>query len=122
MLAETKVTEKLEASADKAPVDARVVPRAETMLMAVLVVVLMGPVTPLMVADAPVKVTDPKLAKGKTPNEDDGASAIHSAEERCADAAAFAIENSLPVVLFLRYRTNVKLEVFVTDAVMESPA
>ena len=37
-----------------------------------------------VVAAAPEKVTEPKLDRGNTPDLDEGASAITSAEERCA--------------------------------------
>ena len=37
-----------------------------------------------MVAFAPEKLIVPKLASGKTPVNEDGASRIHSAEDRCA--------------------------------------
>ena len=41
-----------------------------------------GPVTPLIVADALVNATDAKLANGKMPEPDEGASTIHSADDR----------------------------------------
>jgi hypothetical protein len=43
-----------------------------------------GPVVPLTVAHAFEKLTVPKLANGKTPEYDDGASTIHSADDLCA--------------------------------------
>ena len=48
----------------------------------VVVVLLMGFADPLllMVAAAPVKVTEVKFANGNTPVLEEGASAIHSAE------------------------------------------
>jgi hypothetical protein len=45
-----------------------------------------APVVPLMVAIACEIVAVPKLAKGKMPKKDEGASTTHSAEDRCADA------------------------------------
>ena len=41
----------------------------------------MGPVVPLIVAEAPLKLTVPKLARGRTPLLDDGASTTHSADD-----------------------------------------
>ena len=58
------------------------------------------PVVPLMVAFAAENVAVPKLASGKTPDLDDGASTIHSAEDRCA-VAVLVVENELDVVLSL---------------------
>jgi hypothetical protein len=62
------------------------VPFDETMLIAVVPLahgeLLIGPVTLLMVAEASVKVTEPKFASGNTPLFEDGASTIHSADER----------------------------------------
>jgi len=43
----------------------------------------MGPTAPLIVAEAPLIVAVPKFASGKIP-PDEGASTIHSAEERSA--------------------------------------
>ena len=45
---------------------------------------LIGPVTPLIVADALVNVTDPKLAIVAIRPPTLGASTIHSAEDCCA--------------------------------------
>lgn len=44
---------------------------------------LIEPVAPSIVAEASEKVTLPKLARGSTPLLLEGASAIHSAEDRC---------------------------------------
>jgi hypothetical protein len=49
----------------------------------------MGPVFPLIVAVALVNVTDPKLASGKTPDVDEGASTTHSADDRAAEEAVW---------------------------------
>ena len=57
-------------------------------------------VVPLMVACAPYSVAVPKLASGNTPELDDGASTIHSAEDRLA-VAVLVVENDLDVVLSL---------------------
>ena len=43
---------------------------------------LIAPVTPLMVVEALVNVTEPKFASGNTPENEDGASTIHSADDR----------------------------------------
>ena len=43
-----------------------------------------GPVTPLIVAVAPLNATEPKLASVRTPLLDEGASTIHSADDRWA--------------------------------------
>ena len=59
-----------------------------------------APVVPLMVACAAVNVAVPKSARGKTPELDDGASTIHSAEDRSA-VAFWVVVNDLPVVLSL---------------------
>ena len=80
---------------------------------------LIGPVIPLMVAWAREIFAVPKFARGKTPYLDDGASTIHSAEERCA-VAVWVVENFWPVVLSVI--CNLKApELNVTLADIESP-
>ncbi len=85
----------------KAPVWAMTVPDLFTMSMEVLCqeASSIAPVTPLMVAWAPEKLAVPKFAKGKMVPED-GASTIHSAEDRWA-LADWVVENDCPVVLSL---------------------
>ena len=48
-----------------------------------------APVLPLIVAVALVNVTDPKLANGKMPDEDEGASTTHSADDLAGEEAGW---------------------------------
>ena len=50
------------------------------------------PVVPPIVAEQPVKATVPKLASGSIPEDDDGASAIHSAEFSLAPVTVPVVE------------------------------
>src|SRR5438128_2869618 len=91
----TKVTWKLDAPALSVSADVTAsVWRRPTMLMAALCdpAASMGPDLPLIVALAPVMVVVPKFASGKTPKSDEGASTIHSAEDRWAPALVRATE------------------------------
>ena len=80
------------------PVVSNVAPREVTMLMEYRVVFAQGlsidPLVPPVVPDAgPMfakqleKVIELKLANGSTPELDEGASSIHSAEDRCASSS-----------------------------------
>ncbi len=51
-----------------------------------------GPVVPWIVALALENCTVPKSAKGRTPKRDEGASSIHSAEDRLALLSDLVIE------------------------------
>ena len=54
----------------------------------------MGPATPLIVADALVNVTELKSANVNTPELEEGASTIHSADDRAAcDAVWYVVTN-----------------------------
>src|SRR5262245_7672428 len=55
-------------------------------------------VRPLTVAVAPVIVTVPKFARGRTPESDEGAYTIHSADDRSARGMDLATPNDLPLV------------------------
>jgi len=98
----TQVTVKLEAPAVsvKLEVEAVVTPEL-TMLIAAACQEeqSIGPVTPLIVADALVNVTDAKLASGSTSEvseADTGASTIHSADDRWACGALwYVVKESL---------------------------
>ncbi len=81
-----QVSLKLVPSDDRPDGRAFVVPVEVTIVMASFCheLSLMDPVCPLRVADAPVILVVPKSANGSTPPEDDGASTIHSADERWA--------------------------------------
>jgi len=52
-----------------------------------------------MVAWEPEKLIVPKSAKGKTPWKEEGASSIHSAEDRWAFGMALVVEKFLPLVV-----------------------
>ena len=78
------------------------VPELLTMLMASFCQAApsIGPVVPLRVALALEKLTVPKFAKGNTPNIEEGASSIHSAEDRFARFADCVVEYDwLPSVM-----------------------
>ena len=70
-----------------------------------------GPVVPSIVAVAPVNVTVLKSANCRTPCPDDGASTIHSADERCAPDAPSAMLNDSPFVVSLIDNVNFCVEV-----------
>ena len=59
----------------------------------------MVPVVPLIVAVHDEKETVPKLASGRMPPLEDGASAIHSAEERWALLTFAEVLKEAPVVV-----------------------
>src|SRR5690349_5733807 len=82
---------------------------------------LIGPFWPLMVAEALVMVVLPKFASGRTPKFEEGASTIHSAEERLAPGADWRVLNDLPVVLLMIDRVNAPV-LYTTEAEMLSPA
>ena len=91
MAAALYVTVKLEVVGVPESVSAEVVscwvPRCEVMLIwyvrpPVQAVSSIGPRVPLTVAWALVKPTLPKLASGRMPKPEDGASTTHSAEDR----------------------------------------
>lgn len=89
--------------------------------------VLIGPVTPLIVAQEFVNETVPKSLSGKTPCDDDGASCTHSAELRATPRIWRVVENVQPWVVSVSCNTNVEyrnidVPVYVTEAVIESPA
>ena len=67
----------------RAEVEASTAEPKETMSIAVScqVELSIGPALPLIVAVALVNVTDPKLASGKMPEFDEGASTTHSADD-----------------------------------------
>ena len=58
------------------------VPLDETMVMVSFAQVVIEPLTLLMVAEAALMLTLPKSAKGRTPDREEGASQIHSADWR----------------------------------------
>ncbi len=68
-------------------VDASIVEREETMSIEVScqVELSIAPVFPSIVAVALVIVTEPKSASGKTPDDDEGASTTHSADDLAAE-------------------------------------
>jgi hypothetical protein len=55
------------------------------------------------------KFTVPKLASGKTPRDDDGASAIHSAEDLAAFETVPVVVKDLPVLPSVMVTVNVLL-------------
>ena len=89
-------------------VEAMVVPKKDTMLIAVFCQweLSMGPVVPLMVAWAFENCSVPKLANGKMPDVDDGVSTIHSAEDRTALLEDCIVENVCFDVLFVMLNKN----------------
>jgi hypothetical protein len=91
------VTVKLVPVESRDPVLAIVAPDDETMLIGTVSLdhaeSLIGPVTLLMVAEAFVNVTEPKFASGRMPEPEDGASTIHSADDRCAPGALWVVVN-----------------------------
>lgn len=68
-----------------------------------------------------VKLTVPKLASGSTPELDDGASAIHSAEPRAAPLRLLFVVNVQPLVLSLMVNVKLLPLFHFTSAVNESP-
>lgn len=75
------------------------------------------------VADAPVKVTVPKLAKGTRPPPDSKSSTIHSASySQSAGWPEKVCVTDVPFELFLIVAVPAVLEVALTVVVTESPA
>src|SRR5947209_18396330 len=74
-----------------------------------------------MAAWQPFRVASPKLARGSTPRRPDGASAIHSAELRCAPAYVCVVVARQPWEE-LRLRKNWLFPRYFTSALMKSPA
>ena len=66
----------------------------------------MLPVVPLIVAVQELKLTVPKSASGRIPPLDDGASAIHSAEVRCAPDTFADLLNEAPVDVSVMVTVN----------------
>jgi len=79
----------------------------------------MAPVTPLTVAVSAEKETVPKSARGRTPPLEDGASAIHSAEDRWAECTLADVLKETPVVVSVIVTVNLPLKL--ASAVMWSP-
>ena len=78
------------------------------------------PVIPFTVAVSAEKETVPKSARGRTPPLEDGASAIHSAEDRWAECTLADVLKEAPV--FVSVIVTVKdLPLEMTSAVMWSP-
>src|SRR5262249_51534686 len=65
-----------------------------------------GPVVPLIVALAPVKLSVPKSASGSAPPRPAGASWIHSAEASLARLEVCVVLNVVPAVRLLSVRPN----------------
>src|ERR1700678_3430279 len=92
---------------------------------------LIGPVTPLIVADAFVNVAEPKLASAAILLPTVGASTIHSAELRSAtglcncEELSYALKESLARLLSTMLNKKspacVPLLMYWTEAVIESP-
>jgi hypothetical protein len=85
-----------------------------------------GPVTPLIVADALVNVTEAKLANGTTPELDEGTSTIHSADERWApEALWYVVKESfgrlMSAIVTLNWPALAPLATYCTLAEIESP-
>ena len=108
----THFTEKLVLSLESAEGDALVAPEPVTMVIWwTFAKEPMAPVTPLTVAKQveamPVlsvpKYTVPKLASGRTPPLDEGASAIHSADERWAEFTLADLLADAPVVVSVMF-------------------
>jgi hypothetical protein len=78
-----------------------------------------APVVPLTVAVSAEKETVPKLARGRTPPLEDGASAIHSAEDRWAECTLADVLKETPVVVSVIVTVNLPLKL--ASAVMWSP-
>src|SRR5215467_3968552 len=82
---------------------------------------LIVPVVPLMVAEPELNETVPKLASGRIPPLEEGASAIHSADECWAPLTLEDLLNEAPVVV--SFMVTVKdLPVELASADMWSPA
>jgi hypothetical protein len=77
------------------------------------------PGVPLTVAVQDENETVPKSARGRTPPLEDGASAIHSAEERCARLTFADVLKETPVVVSVIVAVNLPLKL--ASAVMWSP-
>jgi hypothetical protein len=80
----------------------------------------MVPVVPPIVAVDAEKETVPKSASGRMPPLDEGASAIHSAEERCAPLTFAEVLNESPVVVSVIVTTK-DLPLKLACAVIWSP-
>ena len=84
-------------------------------------VLLIGPVVPLIVAEAAEKETVPKSANGRTPLEEDGASAIHSADDSFADFSVCEVLYVALVVTSVSVRVNLLDPVYLTSPDIWSP-
>ena len=80
-----------------------------------------GPVVPLIVAEAPEKETVPKSANGRTPLEEEGASVIHSADDLFADLSVCEVLNVVFVVTSVSVRVNLLDPVYLTSPDIWSP-
>lgn len=78
------------------------------------------PVVPLTVAVDAEKLTVPKSASGRMPPLEDGASAIHSAEERWAPLTLAEVLNETPVCVSVMVTVK-DLPLKLACAVMVSP-
>jgi hypothetical protein len=102
------------------------IPLTETLVVPELVTMVIGvgpeaPSVPPFTCEL-LKVTVPKFASGSTPLEDDGASAITSAEARASEELLWLIVWLQPRVLSARYSVNEPEEVAVTRETIVSPA
>ena len=121
--AEPKPTAKLVPSGVRPEVVSMTLPWLLIMLIWLTVaaaLLLIDPGTPLIVAWAFVKVTVPKFASGSTPDPEDGASTIHSADDRCGLLMLFVtVKEWLPSAML-----KVKLPwllLYWTEALIVSP-
>ena len=80
----------------------------------------MVPVVPLTVAVEAEKLTVPKSASGRTPPLEDGASAIHSAEDRWARLTFEEVLKDAPVVVSVTFTVK-DLPLKLASAEMWSP-
>ena len=78
------------------------------------------PVAPFTVAVHDEKETVPKSARGRMPPLEDGASAIHSAEDRCAECTFAEVLKETPVVVSVIVTVK-DLPLKLVWAVMRSP-
>jgi len=88
-----------------------------------------GPLVPLVLPDAgPMfaeqleKMIELKSANVSTPELEEGASSIHSAEDRCALFVVCVVLYDFPVELSVRVNVNLFDPAKTTEALIESPA